>query len=75
MKTNRFESGSGCYKCRRCGKATRETGCGESDCELCAKCYQEAGLENEHSDYGHSEYNHDCPTCRSNKAKAGANVS
>lgn len=32
-------------------------------CELCNRCFFEAGLENEHSDYGHPEPVKGCPTC------------
>jgi len=60
----RFERGSGCYKCRVCGKRTRETGEGESSIELCRRCYDEAGLENDHSDNGHFTLDEGCPTCR-----------
>lgn len=38
------------YICGCCGKRTRETGAGESSCDLCAFCYHEAGLENSLSD-------------------------
>jgi hypothetical protein len=50
---NRFKrgvSGSGCYTCRICGKKTRETGLGESDCQLCAYCCEASGLENNLND-------------------------
>jgi hypothetical protein len=53
----------GTYTCRACGKLTRETGYGESGCGLCRKCYDEGGLENEHSDRGHEEIVEGCPTC------------
>lgn len=56
------------YICSVCGKRTRETGFCESGVGLCAKCYEEGGLENEHSDYGHPKYNPSCPTCREEKA-------
>ncbi len=51
---NRFQGGfSGTtYKCGVCGKNTRETGQGESSCDLCAFCYLESGLENSFSDGG-----------------------
>lgn len=32
--------------------------------ELCARCYEEGGLENEHSDYGHDTPVANCPACR-----------
>lgn len=47
---NRFNKGSGTYKCQCCGKLTRETGDGESDYELCAKCNFEGLMENSISD-------------------------
>jgi len=31
--------------------------------ELCPRCFEEAGLENEHSDYGHAEPVKGCPSC------------
>jgi hypothetical protein len=47
---NRFEVGSGAYKCGECGKATRETGKGESGVGLCASCYEQNELDNLESD-------------------------
>lgn len=64
LRKKTFQRGSGCYTCRACSKQTRETGEGESGCELCLKCYNEAGLENDHSDSGHFELYEGCPTCR-----------
>lgn len=69
------------YICNGCGKRTRETGQSESGVGLCAKCFEEAGLENEHSDYGGhvtgrnpdgsyivgKEYNPECPVCRAQR--------
>jgi len=46
----RFVRGSGTYKCGDCGKMTRETGEGESQCNMCRRCYMIAGLENSLSD-------------------------
>lgn len=43
---NRFRPGSGVYTCVCCGKHTRETGDGESDARLCAKCNYEGLMEN-----------------------------
>lgn len=63
-RNDRFQRGSGIYVCRICGKRTRETGGDESNVELCFSCFEEAGLENEHSDYGHDEPVDGCPTCR-----------
>lgn len=64
-KKARFQRGSGAYKCRCCGKTTRETGNGESSVQLCKQCYYEGGLENEHSDGYHDDAPHvDCPICK-----------
>ena len=41
-----FQKGSGCYTCRDCGKLTRETGDGESNCELCKNCFWIVQWEN-----------------------------
>jgi hypothetical protein len=57
-----FEPGSGCYTCNSCGKLTRETGEGESRCDLCAACYYEAGLENTHND-DHVDFVAGCKWC------------
>lgn len=44
---NRFQRGSGCYKCAECGKLTRSTGRGDNEhLRLCADCYDKAGDEN-----------------------------
>lgn len=56
---------SALYVCRACGKRTRETGDGESGCELCRDCYHVAGLENEHLDGLHADAPvADCPRCK-----------
>ena len=63
---NRFQRGSGCYVCVSCGKKTRSTGRGDNEyVGLCAKCYDEAGIENEHLD-GYHKGNPDpmCPMCK-----------
>ena len=71
---SRFEGGiSGTvYTCFVCKKRTRETGDGESSCQLCKRCYEEAGYENEHSDNGGHDFypkkqqeyaKAHCPTC------------
>jgi len=52
MKNSKFAKGSGCYKCRLCGKMTRETGECESGISLCALCYTKSGMENELRDSG-----------------------
>jgi hypothetical protein len=51
-KVSKFQGGmkGAVYTCQNCGKKTRETGDGESSVGMCAKCYEEGGLENEHSD-------------------------
>jgi hypothetical protein len=76
-KVSKFQGGlkGAVYTCSVCGKKTRETGDGESSCNLCKKCYYEGGLENEHSDNGGvhqfgyganmTEGKHpDCPLCK-----------
>lgn len=50
---NRFQRGSGAYKCRVCGKMTRETGDGESFVMLCRACYWKSGVENAITDGGY----------------------
>ena len=62
----------GVYTCRSCGKKTRETGEGESGCELCLYCFEESGWENHHSDNGHDPEVHpfDCLECKA----AGCNM-
>lgn len=51
MSRNRFQKGSGCYKCIACGKLTRSTGRGDNEhCRLCERCYDMAGDENAVSD-------------------------
>ena len=63
--SSQFESGSGCYRCLECGKMTRETGGGESNGELCARCWERAGEENHHSDNHDREHaDPDCRICR-----------
>ncbi|MBN1514056.1 MAG: hypothetical protein JXB13_18710, partial [Phycisphaerae bacterium] len=54
----------GVYACRSCGKRTRETGLGESDCQLCAFCFVESGEQNMHLDGSHETAKSDCcPYC------------
>jgi hypothetical protein len=51
--TNRFTRGTGAYKCRICGRLTRDTGRGDNThVGLCAECYELAGEENHLSDCG-----------------------
>jgi len=60
----RFQKGTGCYKCACCGKLTRSTGRGDNEhSELCAPCYDDGGIENQHSDNGHAGPIHRCPIC------------
>lgn len=64
---NRFTKGSGCYTCSSCGKLTRSTGRGDNENSgVCAKCFDNGGLENEHSDMGHKGDVKDCPICLAN---------
>ena len=71
---SRFQGGfqGTVYTCFVCKRRTRETGDGESSCQLCKRCYEEAGYENQHSDtgghdgYGEAEKAYaaaHCPTC------------
>ena len=55
MAVDRFKRGTGCYTCKSCGKRTRETGEGESSCEMCRRCYDIGGYENSLSDGGHPD--------------------
>ena len=46
-RSNTFTKGSGCYKCRCCGRMTRDDGCGDSvNVGLCTECYEMGGIEN-----------------------------
>lgn len=49
---NRFERGSGCYKCGNCKRNTRATGGDNDILKLCAECYELGGIENLISDRG-----------------------
>lgn len=61
---NRFARGSGCYTCSSCGKKTRSTGRGDNEnCGVCVKCFDNGGLENQHSDEGHAGDVASCPLC------------
>ena len=62
---SRFQRGTGCYKCSDCGKLTRNTG-DNGLCGLCQTCYDDSGLENQHSDYGHAGDLADCLPCARN---------
>lgn len=59
-----FQPGSGVYTCTACGKRTRATGACEEDCGLCCFCFEEAGVENEHSDEAHGGDFKSCPICQ-----------
>jgi hypothetical protein len=54
MRTsNRFTKGIGLYRCRCCGRQTRDTGRGDNELVgNCAECYDLAGEENSLSDTG-----------------------
>ena len=73
-KFNRFASQnfgrSPLYTCESCGKRTRETGEGESDCRLCKKCFITASQENHHSDNCAGRMA-DCAECKSYLAQYG----
>jgi hypothetical protein len=59
---NKFSRFNQPVTCKGCGKRTTDrTGGGT---ELCRRCYDEAGLENEHQDGGHTEPHPDCPMCK-----------
>lgn len=68
--TQRFQNGSGCYRCANCHKQTRETGDGESSVDLCKQCYFEGGEENLHSD-DHIGRMADCKECQEAFKQAG----
>lgn len=51
--SNRFTKGSGAYKCRSCGRLTRDTGNGDNEqLHLCVECFDLAGTENMINDGG-----------------------
>lgn len=42
-----FTKGLGCYKCKSCGRKTRDDGAGDSyHCGVCTQCYELSGMEN-----------------------------
>lgn len=45
-RVSRFEKGSSTYTCAGCEKLTRDTGEGERNVGLCARCYAMAGDDN-----------------------------
>ena len=52
---SKFQTGSSCYKCRICGKLTRDTGRGEASNGDCAYCCETGGWECSMSDAGHPD--------------------
>ena len=67
FQPHRFGGPGGTYICSNpsCGKRTRETGQGESSCELCKACYLACLMENEHGDRYHDDNKRDdCPDCK-----------
>lgn len=49
---NRFQKGSGCYKCKCCGRNTRSTGNGDNEyVQMCEQCYEMGGIENSIADH------------------------
>lgn len=50
MNNSHFRRGSSVYTCNLCGVRTRETGHGESGCELCKDCFELCGIDNELND-------------------------
>ena len=70
---NKFEDGS-TYKCRDCGKITREIGLDESSVELCAKCYTMANLENSVNDGIVTEEKYEELYSRLREAKTGKKI-
>ncbi len=69
MSGARFSRHNQPKPCRDCGKMTTERNSG-----LCARCFDGAGLENEHSDSGHETPVAGCPTCAAEAAEAAAVV-
>jgi ribosome-binding protein aMBF1 (putative translation factor) len=55
MKINKFYKGSAVFKCKVCGRGTRDTGVQSAGNDICPQCYDLAGIENEIND-GHSTY-------------------
>ena len=44
---NKFQKGSGCFKCGLCGKLTRQTEGDNVNTVYCSKCIREMEKENE----------------------------
>lgn len=55
-KQSGFKKGSGCYKCRSCGRSTRATGSSDAEhLEMCTQCYDLGGIDNAFQDGDGSE--------------------
>ena len=51
--SNRFTRGTAAYKCRCCGRSTRDTGRGDNELmRMCAECFDLGGEENHLNDTG-----------------------
>lgn len=70
MAKSTFSRGSGRFKCRSCGKSTRDTG-DNGSCRLCPLCYEISTLENSLSDNGWGKHGdlEDCKTVAEAVAK------
>jgi hypothetical protein len=75
-KSNRFERGSGVYKCANCGRNTRSTGRGDNEINgTCAECFDLGGLENQMSDDGETpELLAEAEALRSRIIEKGGNI-
>ena len=51
-KYNRFQPGTGCFKCENCGRKTRATGVQSLESKCCPECFEALGIENEMADRG-----------------------
>ena len=64
-----------CFSCQNLFETvivkTRSTGVDDSESGLCITCYDAAGAETVHHDYGHTEPLHGCKEC---KTELGYNV-
>jgi len=52
MAIKKFYRGSSVFKCKVCGRGTRDTGVQSAGNKICPQCFELAGLENSISD-GH----------------------
>ncbi len=62
LQYNKFQYGSGCFKCGRCGKQTRITEI-NSGTRLCPKCATIAAHENTHADNSFPDDDCEEPDC------------